>query len=193
MSDLGEVQPFRGRWTWPFAEMQEGEFFRVDQALRAKGAVANLAYVRGSKLGRRFSVTDDPEHVGFTRVVCTDEDITIEPDRYRPIERQALQLSYKKFELFLREHGVALADDYERNFDVAERCSWPVSWVKKPRVDKVIVQGAVGPVDVLLHEDRIETIRHAAFTELVAPEPIEGDVIASLMPVMVDKHDLMAD
>lgn len=67
-----EIKPIYGRWVWPFAQMAEGDWFIVDQLLKPKGPLANLAHVRGYKLNKRFSVVE-ADKPGFTMVECKGE------------------------------------------------------------------------------------------------------------------------
>jgi hypothetical protein len=70
---LGEIEPVHGRWIWPHSSMEPGDWFTVDQMLKDKGRVVNMAHVRGYQLGKRFSTGDDPDRPGFTRVVCNGD------------------------------------------------------------------------------------------------------------------------
>lgn len=69
---LGEIAPqYGGRWSWPFRHMKPGDWFQVDHNDREPEDVRNMAMVRGSQLGKGFSVAkQDPERPGFTRVTC---------------------------------------------------------------------------------------------------------------------------
>lgn len=68
---LGEIEPIHGRWIWPFAQMEEGDWFTVDNQLRPHGKIMNFAHVTAHRLGKRFSVTQLDGC--YTKVECVGE------------------------------------------------------------------------------------------------------------------------
>lgn len=72
MPPENELKPFYGKWQWPLARMQPGDWFVVDHARRDPEAVRSYVTMQGSRIGKYFSVAaSDPENPGFCRVTCT--------------------------------------------------------------------------------------------------------------------------
>lgn len=72
--DFGTIKPgSQGKWEWPFARMGIGARFDVHFEDRAIGAVTQLAYNAGRRLGKRFSVYAQGD---YTIVECVDPNDT---------------------------------------------------------------------------------------------------------------------
>lgn len=71
------IEPVHGRWVWPFAQMQAGDWFLVAHADRDPDALRNLVSVRGSQLAKRFSFTKHHRE-GIAKVECLGEMLRIE-------------------------------------------------------------------------------------------------------------------
>lgn len=68
--DFGRIETINGRWVWPFAVMQSGDFFFVAHDDRDPEKLRKLVAVRAAQLGKQFSV-EKHWREGMTRVQCT--------------------------------------------------------------------------------------------------------------------------
>lgn len=92
---LGEVRPQWGRWIWPLSQMEEGDWFLVDNALRNPEAVRNYVSVQAARLGKRFAVEKKPlEHPGFCRVTCGGRP---EAPRREQVDYQSIMAVLKRY------------------------------------------------------------------------------------------------
>lgn len=71
--DFGVIEPVNGRWIWPIADMDIGDYFHVAHEDREPERVRNYVKMRAYQLGRTFTVNKTgEEHEGFTRVTRVD-------------------------------------------------------------------------------------------------------------------------
>ncbi len=69
-SYFGVIEPDpRGFWRWPFGEMKPADWFDVHFEARPIGAVRQLAYISGVRLGKKFSAVSKGD---YTMVTCLD-------------------------------------------------------------------------------------------------------------------------
>jgi hypothetical protein len=70
VKNLGIIKALpNGRWAWPFAQMEHGDFFEVMPEDRSLEKIRNMAGTRGYQLGKSFRVAFNPEN-GAARVTC---------------------------------------------------------------------------------------------------------------------------
>jgi hypothetical protein len=70
VKNLGIIKALpNGRWAWPFAQMEHGDFFEVMPEDRSLEKIRNMAGTRGYQLGKSFRVAFSPEN-GAARVTC---------------------------------------------------------------------------------------------------------------------------
>lgn len=67
--DLGLVQPNDwGVWSWPYRQMEDGDWFRVDPAMRSLADVRTMTYARSTQLNRARQYTVSRDADGYTVV-----------------------------------------------------------------------------------------------------------------------------
>lgn len=66
--DLGQIEPYMGRWTWPCREMEIGDAFTVDPEDKAIGGVRAAVASAGYRMGKKFSTVMDGEMIRVTSV-----------------------------------------------------------------------------------------------------------------------------
>lgn len=141
MKDWGYIEPVRNRWVWPFSQMEEGDFFRVDWADKHPSQLRHYVSVRAAQLGKYFSVKkDDPDCPGYTKVTC------VAP----PEERQAKSVGEASFE---GEMGLVKMREWY-GFDLGADMPWaqldPAQPEEKARASVAVVQLAKPPVDLIV-------------------------------------------
>lgn len=181
----GVIQPpeHGTRWLWPVKDMEPGDEFEVDQVDKPHGHTANVIRVLAHQYGKRVSIVHHPDKPGFTLVTCMSWDEV--PVR----EKQVPVMHWKQFQMLMHQHGATAEDQL---IGQAQHC-WPVDWTTRPRMNKLVLDVHGGPYAVLLASDHVVSTRVGEVVELEAPEPIEDDAIASLMPAVVDRDQLLAD
>lgn len=168
-----EIEPpqFGGRWLWPVKEMKPGQRFVVDQANKPHGETVNTVRVLAHRYGKRVSVIDHPDRIGYTLIECREwDDVAAQP-------QNVLKLDWLKFEQLMIEHTGDVANDDmlgQANY------SWPVKWLKKPRMDKINMTLFDGIYTVSFEEDRVTSKRHGGEGKLVAPELDKGDMFGTM-------------
>lgn len=75
---FGEIVPVNGRWVWPFAMMEEGDWFECSKLRRDPEKLRHMTHVRGSQLGVQFKFEKtspaNPVNVRVTRVGFGEQD-----------------------------------------------------------------------------------------------------------------------
>lgn len=69
--DLGQIEPYMGRWIWPFREMDAGDWFTVHPEDKPIGGVRAAANAAGYRMGKKFSIVNDN---GMIRCTCVPLD-----------------------------------------------------------------------------------------------------------------------
>lgn len=144
-----EAPPEGCRWGFPFSRMQPGDSFRVDQLAKTKGQLANQVYVAGSRLDKKFSVTDDPDHPGFTLVRCRAE----EEEMVQPVATRSV-LSYEEAgKLFERFYGLDHAETIRQFAGIlpaGSRHRVMAGWLERPPLDSIVVKASFNPCPTLV-------------------------------------------
>jgi hypothetical protein len=74
---FGQIKADRGRWVWPFAQMQPDDWFTVAHEDRDPERVRNMAMVRASQLKIRVKV-EKHFQPGLLKVTRVDQALRIE-------------------------------------------------------------------------------------------------------------------
>lgn len=65
--DLGQLEPYFGRWVWPLREMEVGDTFTVATKDKPTGAVRSYVAGQQERIGKKFTVVREGD---MTRVTC---------------------------------------------------------------------------------------------------------------------------
>lgn len=123
---FGEIVPVNGRWVWPFAMMEEGDWFEVSKIRRDPEKLRHMTHVRGSQLGVQFKFEKqspaNPLNVRVTRTgfdLAEDEaSLALRYDVMRDLIAQAYGLNSDDLPWTMLDYGQSHERRAERHEDV---------------------------------------------------------------------------
>lgn len=135
MRFLGNIEPKYGRWAWPFRAMEPGDWFTVKHADRDPGLVAQMAYVRATQMGKRFSVDKDFQP-GLLKVECVPPTSL---DKHAP-EAIIDVMNWGMYEKLVRTHTDIEPNGTHGDYqNVGSSTRWPCQYVKPLGKQKTFV------------------------------------------------------
>jgi hypothetical protein len=186
---LGVLQPpEHGRWSWPFATMEPGQYFHVNNEDRPGERTRALAMLRGAQLSMKMSVmANDPDKEGYCRITYVDaaDDPTARDLSYPAFAKLMMrcygiapyQLGFEFLQdrigerIVIRQYGIPDPKDHQKEILM------PIVQVQKPRFESYALEDRVMSIAFELGEDEIamtglpKGMSHAGWRAGLAHDP----------------------